>query len=166
MRPRDGPLNRGTRGHRNLVGPGRLSFQSTWSTPMADGRSVSATAGAPCCDFLDEPRIAVGITEGEERRVTRALGVGAGEPCLHRERRAVPHVTHVDATALEFVMSRFDVGDIQRGRGGARRGRTDSVAQGDRASRAGGCELDNANALCRGDILVEPPTEALVELLR
>src|ERR1700722_7812427 len=128
MRPRDGPLNRGTRGHRNLVGPGRLSFQSTWSTPMADGRSVSATAGAPCCDFLDEPRIAVGITEGEERRVTRALGVGAGEPCLHRERRAVPHVTHVDATALEFVMSRFDVGVNQPVLGGTGRVRAGAAS--------------------------------------
>ena len=79
--------------------------------------AVSDAAGEPRCDLLDQPRIAVGIIEGEERPVARALGVGAGKPCLRGARRAVPHFTRVDATADEFVMSRCDVGDNQRARG-------------------------------------------------
>ena len=42
-----------------------------------------------------------------------ALGIGAAEPCLRGERRGVPHLTRVDATAHEFVTGRFDVGDNQ-----------------------------------------------------
>src|SRR5581483_5139085 len=73
--------------------------------------ALSGAAGMPSCNLLDKPRITVRIIEGEERPVARALGVGAGKPCLHRKRRAVPHPTRVDATPDEFGMSRFDVGD-------------------------------------------------------
>jgi len=81
----------------------------------------SDPAGASRRDLLDQPCIAVGILEGEERPVARALGVRAGEPCLLRERRAVPHVTRVDTTASEFGMSRSNVRDNQRPHGCARR---------------------------------------------
>src|ERR1700688_2294520 len=76
--------------------------------------TASDATGAPRCDLLDQPRIAVGVTEGEERPIAGTLGVGAGKPCLRGERRPVPHLTRVDATAAEFGMSRFDVGDDQR----------------------------------------------------
>ena len=75
--------------------------------------AASDPAGEPRRDFLDQPRVAVGILEGAERTVARALRVAAGLPCLDWERRAVPHVTHVDATADELVMGRLDVGDDQ-----------------------------------------------------
>ena|SRR5882724_1107020 len=88
------------------------------------GDSVLGPAGVPRRDLLDQPRITVGIIEGEERPVARALGIGAGKPCLRGERHAVPHLTRVDATADEFVMSRFDVGGNQRRRGRARRRRS------------------------------------------
>jgi hypothetical protein len=42
-----------------------------------------------------------------------AVGVGAGLPCLERKRRTVPHVSCLDATPDEFIMSHFDVGDGQ-----------------------------------------------------
>ena len=67
--------------------------------------------------------IAVGIVEGEERPVAGALGVGAGLARLDGERRAVPDVTHVDATADESVMGRLDVGDDEPALGRAWRGR-------------------------------------------
>src|SRR5713101_4697279 len=86
-----------------------------------DANAVSDAAGVPRCDLLDQPRITVGIIEGEERPIAGVLGIGAGKPCLRGKRRAVPHLTRVDATADEFVMSRFDVGDNQRRRGRARR---------------------------------------------
>src|ERR1700730_13252650 len=71
------------------------------STSAVGATAVSDAAGVPRCDLLDQPRITVGIIEGEERPIARAFGVGAGEPCLRGERRAVPHLTDVDATADE-----------------------------------------------------------------
>jgi len=68
-------------------------------------------------DLLDEPQIAVGIVEGAERPVAGALGVGARLPRLGGERRAVPHVAHVDGAADECVMGRLDVGDGETGLG-------------------------------------------------
>src|SRR5258708_4932073 len=99
----------------------------------AGATAVSDAAGEPRCDLLDQPRIAVRIIEGEERPVARALGVGAGKACLQGKRRAVPHLTRVDATADKFVMSRFDVGDNQRTHGRARRCPSYSLAERDRA---------------------------------
>src|ERR1700678_888913 len=134
-------------------------------SPSVSARGVVSATGTPRCDLLDQPRVAVGIGEGEERSVARALGVRPWKACFHRERRAVPHLTHPDATVGEFLMCRFDVGDNQRAHGGSRRGRSYSVAEGHGATRAGRRELHDANVLYRGDILVEPPTQALVELL-
>src|ERR1700733_11181871 len=127
---------------------------------------LSDAARESRCALLDQPRIAVGIGEGEVRPVARALRVGAGKACLDGERRAVPHVARGDATATELVVSRFDVGDDQRRHGRARRRRGYSLAERNRAARAWGRELDDADVLCWGDIIVEPPTQALVELLR
>src|ERR1700685_3976257 len=80
-------------------------------------RAVSGTAGAPRCDLLDQPGIAVGISEGKERPVTGVLGVGAGKTCLKGGRRAVPHLTRPDTTTHELVMGRLDVGDNERPHG-------------------------------------------------
>ena len=87
----------------------------TWRSAVASPPWIAASdsAGEPRRNLLDQPGIAVGIVEGKERPVARALGVGAPEPCLRRERRAVPDVTRLDATADEFVMGRFDVRDDQ-----------------------------------------------------
>jgi len=48
----------------------------------------------------------------------------------------------------------------------ARRGRRESLAERDRAPRARGRELDDPKAVERVDVVVEPPTQASVELLR
>ena len=93
------------------------------------------------------------------------LGVGAGLPCLDRERRAVPDLAGVDAAAGEFVMGRFDVGDDQPGLGRAGGGRGESGAESDRGRGARRRELDYAEAVQRGGVAVEPPAQALVELL-
>ena len=87
---------------------------SAFSRSSADANVVSAgvdPAWEPRGDLLDDPQIAVGIVEGAERPVAGALGVGAGLARLDGERRAVPHVTHVDAELDESVMGRLDVGD-------------------------------------------------------
>src|SRR6516165_7366941 len=95
--------------------------------------AASVTARVPRGDLLDQPRIALGILEGKERPVARALGIRAAEPCLHGERRTMPHLTRVDATADEFGMGSYDVGDDQCSDGRAGRGRSYSLAERDRA---------------------------------
>ena len=62
----------------------------------SESHGDSRPAGTADRHLLDEPRIAVGILEGEERPIARALGVGAGKARLLGERRAVPHVTRVE----------------------------------------------------------------------
>src|SRR5262249_62242915 len=75
--------------------------------------SAGSAPGAPRRALLDQPRVAVGIVEEAERPVAGVLGVGAGLPCLDRERRAMPYVTDVDTTVDELVIGRLDVGDDQ-----------------------------------------------------
>src|SRR5215469_13979030 len=138
---------------------------SALARSAVDADAVSDSAGEPRGDLLDEPGIAVGIGEGAERPVAGALGVGAGLPCLRRERRAVPDLTRVDTTADKFAVGGYDVGDGQPPLGRARRGRRESLAERDRGRGARGRELDDAKAVQRGVVAVEPPTQALVELL-
>jgi hypothetical protein len=126
---------------------------------------LSGSAGTPCRDLLDNPGIAVWIVEGEERPVTRALGVRAFNPRLRRERRAMPHVAHLDTTTDQILMSRYDVGYDERTRGGTRSGCGYSLAERDRAPRARRRELDDANAVSWDNVVVAPPTQTPVELL-
>ena len=118
------------------------------------------TAGQPSRDLLGQPRIVVGIGEGEERPVAGALGVGTRLPCLDRKRRAVPDVAHLDAAADKLGMGGLDVGDDQSGLGRAGRGRRESQAEGDRGRGAGRRELDDPKTVHRGDVIVEPPPQA------
>src|SRR5262245_64598007 len=110
-------------------------------------RPWSGSGPEPRRDLLDQPRVAIGIGEARERPVAGALGMGARLPRLDRERRAVPDVTHLDATADELVIGGLDVGDDQLPLGRAWRGRRESLAERDRGRRARGCELDDAKAL-------------------
>ena len=122
-------------------------------------------AGQPRGDLLDEPRVAVRIDEGAERPVAGPLGVGAGLSRLDRERRAVPDRAGVDAAADKVGVGRFDVGDDELPDGRTRRGLRQSRAERDRASGPGRGELDDAQAVQRGVVGVEPPAQLLVELL-
>ena len=122
-------------------------------------------AGEPRSDLLDDPHIAVGIAKRTERPVTGALRVRAGLPRLDGERRAMPHVSHLDATADESGMRHLDVGDDQPALGRAWRGRCESQAERDRGPRPRRRELDDAEPVERRDVIVEPPTQSLVEPL-
>src|SRR6201993_5618356 len=74
-------------------------------------------------------------------------------------------LNRVDARADEVVVGRYDGGDGQLCHGRAGRGRRDALAERDRTGRARGRELDDADVVCRGDVEVEPPPQAFVELL-
>jgi hypothetical protein len=86
----------------------------------------------------------------------RSYADALGLPRLGGKRRAVPHVTHVDATANESVVCRLDIGDgeLALGRAGCRR--CESLAERDRGPRSWGCELDDAEPVERCDVIVEP----------
>src|ERR1700733_9738266 len=62
-------------------------------------------------------------------------------------------------------MSRFDVGHDQPAFGRAGRGGREPLAERNRGARAWRCELNDAKALHRGGVVVEPPTQTLIELL-
>ena len=85
----------------------------------------------PRGDLLDNPRIAVWIVEGEERPVACALGVGAYDPRLWRERGAMPHVARLNTTPDQILMGGYDVGDDQRASGRTWRGCGYSLAERD-----------------------------------
>ena len=75
------------------------------------------------------------------------FGIRACDACSRGERGAVEHLADVDAAADELVASRLDVGGDQlQALGGAGRGRSDPVAEADRAAGAGRRELDYAEA--------------------
>ena len=92
-------------------------------------------------------------------------GVGAGLPDLGWERRAVPDLARVDAAVGEVAAGCVDVGDDRPALGRAGRGRRQPSAERDRGGRARGRELDDAKAVQRGHVVVEPPAQPLVKLL-
>jgi hypothetical protein len=77
----------------------------------------------------------------------------------------MPHVARLNTTPDQILMGRYDVGDDQRTRRRTWRGCGYSVAERHRAPRARGRELDDANAVSWGDVVVEPPIQASAELL-
>ena len=117
------------------LGPPKRPLQVRWRRECR--ASGVDPAGKPRRDLLDKPRIAVWIGEGAERPVAGTLRVGTGLAGLDGERRAVPDVTRVDATADELVVSCFDVGDDQPSSGRAGSGRGESHAERDRRTGPG-----------------------------
>src|SRR4029077_9506923 len=81
--------------------------------------------------------------------------------------RFMEPLADLDAGTAELGAGGLDVGDDQvqaLGGSGCRRG--DVLAEDDRAPRAGRRELDHAEVFTGGEVGVEPPPEARVELLR
>ncbi len=77
----------------------------------------------------------------------------------------MPDVAHLDAAADELVVGRVDVGDDQSGFGRAGRGGRESQTERDRCPGAGRRELNDPKPVHRGDVVVQPPPQALVEPL-
>ena len=83
------------------------------------------------------------------------------------QRPFVEHLADLDAAGDELVARRLDVGDDQvQALGRTGRGRREVRAELDRAPGARRRELDQAEVVTGGDVGVEPPAEARVELLR
>src|SRR5580700_4244963 len=110
-----------------------LSNSTGGAATAADARLLSDSAGKPRRDLLHYPRITIGIIEGAEGPVARALGVGPAEPRFRGKRRPMPHLSCVDAAVDQVVVGRFNVGDDECPLGGTRRAAGDSLAKRDRA---------------------------------
>ena len=139
-------------------------------------RGVDAT-GQPRRDLLEQPAVAVRITERGERAVAAMLGIRTADPeppkqvglvraSVHAG-GVVEHLADLDAATEQLVAGGLDIGDDQvqaLGRAGCRRG--DVLAENDRAPGARRRELDHAEVLTAVEVGVEPPPEPPVELLR
>ena len=77
----------------------------------------------------------------------------------------MPDVTYLDAATDELGMGGLDVGDDQAASGRAGSGGREPQAERDRGPGAGGRELHDPEAVHRGDVIIEPPTQVIVELL-
>ena len=84
-----------------LGAPKRSLQVLPWYVPRLAG---AHHAGSPGCYLLDQPRVAIGVGEVEERSVAGAFGVRARLACLDGERRPVQDVAHLDPAAGELVM--------------------------------------------------------------
>jgi hypothetical protein len=130
-------------------------------------------AGEPRRDLLQEPAVAVRIAEGGERPVA-AVGrsaATAGARVRVVEPAAglcfVERLADLDPVRDQLVARSLEVGDDQvQVLGRARRRRGEVRAELDRAAGARRRELDDAEVVTGGEVGVEPPAEASVELLR
>src|SRR6185436_12573828 len=121
-------------------------------------------------DLLQLPLVPVRVAELRERRIGAPLGIGAARPgvgieAVEAAARVVEDLAGVDTVADELVVRRLDVGDDEetlRRAGGSRR---EPLAELDRAPGARGRELDHPEVVIP-EVRVQPPPEALVELLR
>ncbi len=138
------------------------------------GLSGVDPAGQPRRDLLQQPVVAVRIAERGEGGVGGVIGRGAAEASaravgleLRARRPGVEHLADLDAVRHEIVARGLDVGDDQvQALGRAGFGRRHVRAELNGAPRAGRCELDDPEAVLEGEVGVEPPPEARVELLR
>jgi hypothetical protein len=139
-------------------------------------RGVNAT-GQPRGDLLEQPAVAVRITERGERAVAATLGIRTADPEPPKQvglvgagvhaAGVVENLADLDAASEQLVAGGGDVGDDQvQALGGAGCCGGDILAEDDRASGARRRELNHAEVGTVVIVGVEPPPEAPVELLR
>ena len=139
-------------------------------------RGVDAT-GQSRRDLLEQPAVAVRITERGERAVAAMLGIRTADPEPPKQvglvragvhaAAVVENLADLDAASEQFVAGGGDVGDdqVQALRGAGCCG-GDILAEDDRASGARWRELDHAEVITVVIVGVEPPPEPPIELLR
>ncbi len=121
-------------------------------------------AGQPRRDFLEQPAVAVGVAERDERAVAAVVGGGPRDPPFGQatEPRApltlVEYLAHVDSQGAELLTRCLDIGDdqVQRLSGTGHRVR-EVRPELDRACGPWRRELDQAKVLAGGKIRVQPP---------
>src|SRR5277367_3011027 len=132
------------------------------------------TSRQPRRDLLQQPAVAVRIAECREGPVARAAGGGATEaparsvePKLSSGLPGVEDFADLGAARCKRFACGVDIRDDQiKALGGARCRRRQLGAELDRARRTWRRELDDAEAVVEGEVGVEPPAEARVELFR
>src|SRR5215472_5268376 len=133
------------------------------------------TTGQPRRDLLEQPAVAIRITERGERAVAAMLRIRTADPDPPKQvgriragihaSGTVEHFADGDAATEQLVAGGLDVGDDQvQALGGAGLRGGDVLAEDHRAARARRRELDHAVIVTAGKVGVEPPSEPLVEL--
>ena len=89
-------------------------------------------ARCPLSDLLDDPRVAIGVLEGNVGAVALARRIRTADARLWGERRAVEDLCRLDATGHDLLVSRQDVGDDQPATERAGLGVRNSLAKRDR----------------------------------
>jgi len=128
-------------------------------------------SGQSCGDLLEQPAVAVWISERSVRGVAFSFRIWTAEQAFRAgmveyAAGVVEWLADLDATTEQCVASGLDVGDDQvQALGGAGRRRGDVLAEDDGASGAGRRELDNPKVIPGRVVDVEPPTQVAIETL-
>src|SRR5580692_5436032 len=120
-------------------------------------------ARRPLRDFPDDPRIAIGVLEGNVGTVALALRIGTADARLRGERRAVEDLGCLDTAGRDLLVSRHDIGDDQPAAERARLGVCDSFAERDGGRRTRRSELDDAKIVAIDDIIIDSKPEPCVK---
>src|SRR5207244_5391690 len=98
----------------------------------------------PALDLLDEPGVAVGILEGDERVVALPFWIGFGQLAALAE---VEHLAGIDTALDEPVARGIEVGDAEMQAVEAPGSHLGVLHDRDRAGRAWWCHLHDAKVL-------------------
>ena len=90
-------------------------------------------ARCPLRDLLDDPRVAIGVLEGNVGAVAFARRIRPGNACLRGEGRAVEDIGRLDTAGHDLLVSGHDIGDDQPTMECARLGVRNAFAKRDRS---------------------------------
>jgi hypothetical protein len=91
-------------------------------------------ARRPLRDFLNDPRVTIGVLEGNVGTVALALWIRTADARLRGERRAVEDLGRLDTAGHDMLVSRDDIGDDQPATERAGLGVRNSFAKRDRST--------------------------------
>jgi len=127
-------------------------------------------------DLLEQPAVAVRITERGERAVAAVLRIGTADPDTSEQigfvragvrAAAVERLADLDAATDQLFAGGLEVGDDQvQALGGAGCGRGDVLAEVTEHAEPGGVNWSTRKSLPSAKSGVEPPPEVCVKLLR
>jgi MFS family permease len=122
-------------------------------------------ARRPLRDFPDDPRIAIGVLEGNVGTVALALRIGTADARLRGERRAVEDIGRLDTVGHDLLVSGHDIGDDQPAAERTGLGHRNPFAKRDRGRRVRRRKLNGAKIFAVDDILIDSPPELCVKRL-
>src|SRR5215472_1533327 len=119
-----------------------------------DVQTAESTAGEARCDLLEQPGVAIRVTERSKGKVAAVTGVRPTHPAvafgteLGARFRSMEHLTNLDTAGNEIFPGSLDIRNDQvETLGGTRRGRRYLHAELNRAPRPRSRELDDPESI-------------------